>query len=397
MRWILLRCGLAATLFTALPALADTPVRLGVITDMSGPYVDLVGPGFVTAVEMAVEDFGGKVLGRPIEVLSADDQTKPDIATAKAREWYDTQGVVALFEGSNSASAVALQRLGMERKKVTVLLSGSSALTNQDCSPYGVQYAWDTYSLANGTATALTKSGFDSWFFITADYTFGKAMEADASAAVEREGGRVVGEVRHPINSADFSSFALAAQSSEAKVVAFANAGRDTQNAVRQSVEFGIKERQKLVPLLVFDTDIKAMGLELAQGMMFTTAYYWDYDDQTREFAKRFFERHKSMPTMNQAGVYSAALHYLKAVERSGTLESDAVIAEMKKAKVDDFFGRGGYIRDDGRMVHEMYLVEVKTPNASKQTWDIASVKQVIPGEDAFAPLEKSTCPFIKK
>ena len=372
-------------------------VRIGVITDMSGPYSDLVGPGFVTAAKMATEDFGGKVLDRPIEVLAADDQTKPDIAMTKAREWYDRNDVQVLFEGSNSATAVALQRLGLERKKITFLFSGTSALTNKDCSPYGVQYAWDTYSLANGTANAITKSGADSWFFVTADYTFGKSMEADASSAVERLGGKVLGGVRHPINSSDFASFILAAQQSGARVVALANAGRDTQNSLRQAVEFGLQSKQRLVPLLVFDTDIKAMGLALTQGISFTTAYYWDYDDETRAFARRFFERHKSMPTMTQAGAYSAALHYLKAVAKVETLESEAVMAEMKKSKVNDFFGRGGYIRTDGRMVHDMYLVEVKTPSESKEPWDIAKVRQVIPGEEAVAPLEKSSCPFLEK
>lgn len=376
---------------------AAEPVRVGVIADMSGPYADLVGPGFVTAVKMAVEDFGGSVLGRPIEVLHADDQTKPDIATTKAREFYDRNDVQVMFEGSNSATGIALQRLGIQYKKVTFLFSGTQALTNADCSPYGVQYAWDTYSLANGTATAITKAGADSWYFITADYTFGRSMETEASNAVERLKGKVLGNVRHPINSSDFASFVLGAQQSGAKVVALANAGRDTQNSIRQAVEFGLQGKQKLVPLLVFDTDIKAMGLDLAKGLSYTTAYYWDYDDQTRGFARRFFDRHKSMPTMNQAGAYSAAMHYLRSVKAIGSLDTEKVMAEMKSKPIDDFFARGGTIRADGRMVHDMYLVEVKTPVQSKEPWDIAKVLQVIPGKEAFAPLEASSCPYLKK
>jgi branched-chain amino acid transport system substrate-binding protein len=379
------------------PSRAADPVRIGVIADMSGPYADLGGPGFITAIKMAVEDFGGKVLGRPVEVLSADDQTKADIAVAKAREWYERQDLQVMIEGSNSASAIALQKMGAERKRVTFLFSGTTAITNAECSPYGVHYAWDTYALASSTANAITKLGGDSWFFITADYAFGKAMESDASNVIESFGGKILGKVHHPLNSSDFASFILQAQQSGAKVVALANGGRDTQNSIRQAVEFGLNTEQKIVPFLIFDTDIRAMGLQLAQGLSFTTGYYWDYDDQNREFAKHFFARHKSMPTMNQAGGYSATLHYLKAVAKAGTLDSDAVMKEMKAAKVDDFFGRGGFIREDGRMVHDMYLVEVKKPSESKDISDIAKVVRVIPGNEAFAPLDKGSCPLVKK
>jgi branched-chain amino acid transport system substrate-binding protein len=387
---------IGAFLLAGTSAQGADPIRIGVIADMSGPYADLAGPGFVTAVKMAVEDFGGTVLNRPVEVLSADDQAKADIAVRKAREWYDRQSVEAIFEGSNSATAIALQRLGMERKKVTVLFSGTQALTNDECSPYGIHYAWDTYSLANGTATAVTKAGGKSWFFLTADYTFGKSMQDQASAAITRLGGEVVGGVRHPLNSPDFASFLLVAQQSGAKVVALANGGRDTQNSIRQASEFNLQQKQKIVPLLVFDTDIKAMGLDQTQGLMYTSAFYWDFDDQTREFSRRFFARHKGMPTMNHAGVYSATMHYLRAVKAANTLQSEAVMAEMKKSPVNDFFGRGGIVRNDGRMVHDMYLVEVKKPSESREPWDIAKVVQTIPGKEAFASLETGSCAFAK-
>lgn len=387
----------ALFLATAPTSQAAEPVRLGVIADMSGPYVDLVGPGFVTAVTMAAEDFGGAVLDRPIEVLSADDQTKADIASAKVREWFDTEGVEVVFEGSNSASAVAIQRLGAEKRKLTILFSGTTTLTNENCSPFGIQYAWDTYSLSNGTARAIMQSGGDTWFFITADYVFGKSMESDAAAVVESSNGEVLGRVRHPINSHDFSAYLLTAQQSGSKVLALANAGKDTQSSLRQAVEFGLAEKQKIVPLLVFDTDIRSMGLDVTQGISYTTAFYWDFNDKTREFSKRFFDRHGSMPTMNQAGAYSATMHYLRSVAAAGTQDPSTVIKQMKDTKINDFFAEGGFIREDGRMVHDMYLVEVKKPSESSAPWDIAKVVQVIPGEEAFAPLSKSTCAYLKQ
>ncbi len=378
-------------------AWGQEPVRIGVITDMNGPYSSLSGPGVVIGTQMAVDEMGGKILGRPIEVISADSGLKPDIATARAREWYDRQNVQMIVESSDSASAVALQKLAADRKKITFFHSGTTALTNQDCSPYGIHYAWDTYSMANGAARAAVQAGGKSWFFISADYVFGKSLEADASKIVRQLGGEVLGSVRHPLNASDFASFLLSAQQSKAQVVGLANAGGDTQNAVKQAAEFGLGRTQKIVPLLMFDTDVKGLGLKVAQGMEFATAFYWDYDDRSREFSKKFFPLHKSMPTMNHAGAYSATLQYLRAVQAAGTLDFDAVMKQLRSAKIDDAFARNGRVREDGRMVHDIYQVRVKRPEDSKDAFDILEVKQTIKGDDAFKPLSESTCPLVRK
>ena len=380
-------------------AQTTTPFRIGAMVDMSGVYSAHGGPGMVTAVQMAVEDFGGKVLGRPVEVLSANYQNKVDIAAARAREWYDRDNVQMIIESTDSAAALAMQKLGLEKKRITIFAgSASSALTNADCSPYGIHYVYDTYALSHGTGLAVTKAGGDSWFFITADYAFGHALEKDTSEVVLQNGGKVVGQVRAPLNTPDFSSFLLQAQASKAKVIGLANSGTDTQNSVRQANEFGITQGgQKLATLLVFLHDIKGLGLQAAQGLQFTDGFYWDYNDETRAFAKRFYERHKGMPSMVQAGAYSATTHYLKAVAAVGTDDVDAIAAKMKETPINDFFAKNGLIRADGRMVHDMYLAEAKKPSESKGEWDLLKIISVIPGDLAYRPLSESVCPLVKK
>ncbi|NLY28426.1 MAG: ABC transporter substrate-binding protein [Alcaligenaceae bacterium] len=383
----------------AAQAQANEPFRIGAIVDMSGVYSAHGGPGGVTAVKMAVEDFGGEVLGRKIEVVSADYQNKLDITAARAREWYDRDKVSMIIESTDSASALALQKLGKEKEKITIFAgSATSSLTNDQCSPYGIHYVYDTYALAHGTGAAVTKGGGSSWFFITADYAFGHSLEKDTSTVVEKNGGKILGNVRAPLNSADFSSYLLQAQSSGAKVIGLANAGKDTQTSVRQASEFGITQGgQQLATLLVFLHDVKGMGLQAAQGLQFTTGFYWDRDDQTRAFAKRFYERHKGMPSMVQAGMYSATMHYLNAVKAVGKDDAAAVSAKMKETPVNDFYTKNGVIRADGRMVYDMLLAEAKTPAESKGEWDLLKIKAVIPASEAYRPLSESQCPLVKK
>jgi len=374
------------------------PFRLGAIVDMTGVYSAHGGPGMVTAVKMAAEDFGGKVLDRPIEVLSADYQNKVDIAATRARQWYDRDGVSAIIESTDSASALALQTLGKEKKRITLFAgSASSNLTNAACSPYGVHYVYDTYVLANGTGRAVTRAGGDSWFFITADYAFGHSLERDTSNVIKANGGKILGNVRAPLSSPDFASYLLQAQASKAKVIGLANAGTDTQNAVRQASEFGITQSgQKLATLLVFLHDIKGLGLQAAQGLQFTTGFYWDRNAETRAWSQRYFERQKSMPSMVQAGAYSATLHYLQAVQAAGTDDADAVAAKMKEMPINDFYAKNGRIRADGRMVYDMYLAQVKTPAESKGEWDLLKILDTIPGDEAYRPLSQSECPLVK-
>ena len=374
------------------------PFRIGSIVDMSGLYSAHGGPGVVTAVQMAVEDFGGEVLGRKIEVLSADYQHKVDITASRARQWYDRDGVSMIIESTDSASALALQRLGEEKKKITIYSgSATSSLTNENCSPYGIHYVYDTYALAHGTGAAVTRAGGDTWYFITADYAFGHSLERDTAAVVKENGGTVVGTVRAPLNTADFSSFLLQAQGSGAKVIGLANAGTDTQTSVRQASEFGITQGgQQLATLLVFLNDIKGMGLEAAQGLQFTVGFYWDRDEETRAFAERFYKRDGKMPSMVQAGAYSATLHYLNAVKEVGTDDADAVAAQMKKTPINDFYTKGGKIREDGRMVYDMLLAEAKTPAESTGEWDLLKINATIPGDEAYRPLSESACPLVK-
>lgn len=376
-------------------------IKLGVLDDMSGPYADIQGPGDAVAVKMAAEDFGGSIDGKPIEVVSADVQMKADVGAGIARRWYDVENVDAILGLGTSAVAIAVQGLAQERNKVSIATSvGSTALTGKACSPTGIHWVYDTYALAKGTATAVMKQGGgDSWFFLTADYAFGHSLEQDTAAIVKKNNGKVVGSVRAPVNSSDFSSFLLQAQSSKAQVIGLANAGADTINSIKNAADFGIVAGgQKLAGLLVLITDIHTLGLKTAQGLLFTEAYYWDQNDETRAFAKRFAARHGGKPpTMFQAGIYSAAMHYLKAVKAAGTDEAKAVIAQMKKMPVNDFMTKNGTIREDGRMMRDMYLMQAKKPSESKSEWDLMNVVATIPADEAFRPLSESECPLIKK
>ena len=390
----------AATGALAQSKLTDDVVKIGILTDMSGLYADVGGEGAVIAAKMAIEDFGGKVLGKPIEMISADHQNKADIAANKAREWFDTQKVDMMAEMLNSAVGLAVQKVGAEKKHITMNSgAASSRLTGADCSAYGVHWTYDTYALAHGTGAAMVKQGGDSWYFLTADYAFGHSLEKDTTEVVKAAGGKVLGSVRHPLSSADFSGYLLQAQASKAKVIGLANAGGDTINAVKQANEFGItKGGQQLAGLLVFDTDIDSIGLLIAQGMYLTSGFYWDLNDDTRKWSKRFGERHKGrMPTMVQAGVYSQVSHYVKAVAAAGTDDPDSVMKKMRDTPINDFFAKNGKLREDGRMVHDMYLMQVKKPAESKGKWDYMKVVQTIPGEQAFRPMKDGGCPLIKK
>jgi branched-chain amino acid transport system substrate-binding protein len=385
---------------TAPSAGAVKPLRIGVMTDISGQFSHEAGPGAVNAVKMAVEDFGGKVLGRPIEVLVNDHQNKPDVAASKAREWFDVQNVRMINNLINSGVAMSVMNVAKDKNGIAIVNgSGSSRITNDACTPNSIHYAYDTYALASGTGKAIIEQGGDSWFFLTADYAFGHALEADTSAAVKAKGGRVVGAVRYPINASDHSSFLLQAQSSKAKVIALAGSGTGFINAVKSAHEFGITKsgQQSLAGLLVWVTDVDAMGLEVAQGLILTTGFYWDRTPETRAWSKRFFERTKRMPTMGDAGDYSSTLHYLKAVQAAGTDDTATVMAKMKSTKINDFFAKDGYIRADGRMVHDMYVYQVKKPSESKYPWDYYTLKSVIPADQAFRPLSESVCPLVKK
>lgn len=390
---------LCSTAGWAQSKLSDSAVRIGVLTDMSGQFSHESGKGSVTAVQMAVEDFGGKVLGMPIEVISADHLNKPDVALAKAREWYDAQKVDMITNLINSAIALGVVNVAKERNRIAIVNgSGSSRLTNDSCTPNSIHYAYDTYALANGTARALLEKGADTWFFLTADYAFGHALEGDTSAILKARNGKVVGSVRYPVETSDHSSFLLRAQDSKAKVVAMAGSGTSFVNAVKSAHEFGIGSGgQTVAGLLVWLTDVHSLGLETAQGMLLTDAFYWDRDEKTRAWSKRFFERMKRMPHMGDAGDYSSTMHYLKAVQAAGTDEAGAVMAKMKATPVDDFFATNGRIREDGRMIHDMYVYEVKKPSESKYPWDYYKLRATIPADVAFRPLAESACPLVKK
>ena len=394
----------AALLAAAYPATAQTRaaftgVKIGVLTDMSGQFSHESGEGSVTAVRMAIEDFGGKVLGQPIEFVVADHQNKNDVAVAKAREWYDVERVDLIANLINSGIALAVTQVAKEKDRIAIVNgSGSSRLTGDACTPNSIHYAYDTHALAKGTGTALAKAGGDSWFFLTADYAFGHALEADTAAVVKALGGKVVGAVRYPIAAMDQSSFLLQAQQSKAKVVGLAGSGTVFVNAVKAAKEFGLREGgQSLAGLLVWITDIKELGLETAQGLVLTNAFYWDRDEGTRAFSKRFEERMKRPPHMGDAGDYSSTMHYLKAVQAVGTKDAKAVMAKMREMPIDDFFAKGGRIREDGRMVHDMYVYEVKKPSESKGEWDYYKLRSVVPRDEAFRPLSESTCPLVKK
>ncbi|HQZ02772.1 MAG TPA: ABC transporter substrate-binding protein [Thauera sp.] len=379
--------------------ISGNTVKIGVLTDMSGTYSDLAGAGAVLATQMAIDDFIAEA--KPafkVEMVSADHQNKADIASNKAREWFEREGVDTATELVTTSTALAVMKIAKEMNRVA-LMSGpaSTPITNEQCNDVTVHYTYDTYALANGTAKAVTQQGGDTWFFLTADYAFGQALEKDSSAVVIANGGKVLGSVRHPFPAADFSSFLLQAQASGAKIIGLANAGADTTNAIKQAAEFGITPKQSLAGLLMFISDVHSLGLQATQGMYLTTGFYWDLDDGTRAWSKRFFEKQKRMPTMVQAGQYSSVLHYLRAVQASGTDEAGKVMAQMKATPIKDFFGKNGRIREDGRMVHDMYLAQVKTPAESKYPWDYYNIRQTIPAEEAFQPLAQSKCPLVKK
>ena len=388
----------AAVAAASAQQISGDEIAIGAIVDMSGVYSANGGQGAVVGAQMAIEDFGGKVLGKPIRLLSANYQNRVDVTNTIVREWIDNENVDMVIESTDSASALAIQTLGNDSQRLTIAAgSATSALTNDACTPLGIHYVYDTYALANGTGNAVVRGGGDTWYFVTADYAFGHSLEQNTADTVKALGGQVLGQVRHPLSTSDFSSFLLQAQASGAKVVGFANAGADFSTALKQAAEFGIVEAgQAIAGLLVFDTDLKALGLETAQGLNFTTGFYWDYNDETREFAHRFYERHKAMPTMIQAGFYSAVTHYLKAIEATGTDDAATVRKWMGENRINDFFAKDGYIRADGRMIHTMYLAEVKSPDESEGEWDLAKVLAEIPGDEAFMPVEKSTCPLLK-
>ncbi len=379
--------------------ISGNTVKIGVLTDMSGTYSDLAGAGAVLATQMAIEDFIAEA--KPafkVEMVSADHQNKADIASNKAREWFEREGVDTATELVTTSTALAVMKIAKEMNRVA-LMSGpaSTPITNEQCNDVTVHYTYDTYALANGTAKAVTQQGGNTWFFLTADYAFGQALEKDSSAVVTANGGKVLGSVRHPFPASDFSSFLLQAQASGAKIIGLANAGADTTNAIKQAAEFGVTPKQSLAGLLMFISDVHSLGLQATQGMYLTTGFYWDLDDQTRAWSKRFFDKQKRMPTMVQAGQYSSVLHYLRAVQATGSDEAGKVMAQMKATPIKDFFGKNGRIREDGRMVHDMYLAQVKSPAESKYPWDYYHIRQTIPAEEAFQPLAQSRCPLVKK
>jgi branched-chain amino acid transport system substrate-binding protein len=392
---------LMAGLGTAQAQVSDDVVKIGVLNDQSGLYADVSGPGGVTAARMAVEDFGGKVLGKPVEVVFADHQNKPDVGSSIANQWIDTDKVDMIVDVPTSSVALAIQEITKNKNRVHINSgAASSDLTGKACSPTGIHYTYDTYALANGTGTTIVKEGGDSWYFVTADYAFGHALERDTTTAVTAAGGKVVGGVKTPFpGTTDFSSFLLQAQGSGAKVVGLANAGGDTINTIKQAGEFGlVAGGQKLAGLLVYLTDVHSLGLKTAQGLTITDGFYWDRNDETRAWSKKFGDRNGGrMPTMNQAGVYSGTMHYLKAIEAAKTDEAKAVVAKMKEMPINDFFAKGGKIREDGRMVHDMYLVQVKKPEESKAPWDYYKILKEIPGDQAFRPMDaKYGCPLVK-
>ena len=376
---------------------AQEKVKIGFITDMSSLYSDVEGKGGATAIQMAIDDFGGKVLGQPIELLTADHQNKADIAASKAREWIDTQGVTMVFGGTNSGTALATAKVAQEKKRVYFNNgAGSSALTNEQCTPYTVHYAYDTVALAKGTGGAVVDSGGKSWFFLTADYAFGHSLENDTSAVVKAKGGTVAGAVRHPLNASDFSSFLLQAQNSKAQILGLANAGGDTINAIKAAKEFGINKTMKTAGLLVFLSDIHSLGLKNTEGLLHTTSWYWDKDDDSRKFANQNFAKMKRMPTDVQAADYSATMTYLKAVAAVKSTDADKVMEYLKKTPINDFYAKGGVIRPDGRMVHEMYLVQVKSLAESKKPWDYLNIVKKIPGDQVFTAKADSKCALWK-
>ncbi|MDR2990455.1 MAG: ABC transporter substrate-binding protein [Burkholderiaceae bacterium] len=397
----ILRCGagLLAACSLALAAgtvQAQEKVKIGFITDMSSVYADVEGKNGALAIQMAIDDFGGKVLGQPIELLTADHQNKADIAASKAREWIDTQGVTLVFGGTNSGVALALAKVAQEKKRVFIDSgAGDPALTNAACSPYTVHYDYDTVALARGTGSAVVERGGKSWFFLTADYAFGQSLQDETARVVKEKGGTVVGSVKHPLNASDFSSFLLQAQNSGAQVLGLANAGGDTINAIKAAKEFGINKTMKTAGLLVFLSDVHSLGLQNAEGLLHTTSWYWDMNDATRQWAERFYAKTKRMPNSLHAADYSATMTYLKAVQAAGTTDADKVMAQIKHMKIDDFYAKG-YVRPDGRFLHDMYLVQVKAPSESHKPWDYLKVLATLPGDQVFTTKAESKCALWK-
>ncbi|HWZ05860.1 MAG TPA: ABC transporter substrate-binding protein [Bradyrhizobium sp.] len=396
---------LAAGLVSLLPGgsgfaeQAGQPLKIGILSDFSSVYSDIGGMGNVEASKMAIEEFGGSMFGAPIELLTADPQNKPDTAASIVRKWYENEGVDVIIDMPTSATALAGMELSKQFEKIMIVTdAASSDITGKSCSPYTAHWTYDTYANAHTVGGAIVKNGGDSWFFITADYVFGHSIERDTGEVVKAAGGKVLGSVRHPLNTADFSSYLLQAQSSKAKIIGLANGGGDTINAIKQAGEFGIVAGgQNLAAIVMFISDVHSLGLKLAHGLIITEAYYWDLNDRTREFGKRFFERMKRMPTMNQAATYSATLHYLKAVQAAGTRETKPVMAKMRATPVRDAFTDNGVLREDGRMVHSMFLFEVKKPEESKAPWDYYKVLAEVPPDQAFRPLNEGGCPLVKQ
>jgi len=388
-----------ATLATtpAQAQISGDTIKIGIITDMSSVYADIDGPAGVEAIKMAIADAGGAVNGKKIEVVFADHQNKADIAAAKAREWFDTQGLDMLIGGTNSGTSLAMAKVAAEKKKPFIVVgAASSALTNDQCTPYTVHWAYDTVALAKGTGGAVVKAGGKSWYFLTADYAFGTALQNDTTAVVKAAGGEVVGSVRAPLNASDFSSFLLQAQGSKAQILGLANAGGDTINSIKAANEFGITKTMKLAGLLVFINDIHSLGLKTTQGMYLTDSWYWNRTPETRAWSRKFFEKMKRMPSSLQAADYSATAQYLAAVKATGTDDADKVLAQMKKTKVNDIFAKDGWIRDDGTMVHDMYLMQVKAPDKSVEPWDYYNVVETIKGEAAWTQKADTKCPLWK-
>ena len=380
------------------PASKDMPLKIGVLSDFSSVYSDIGGAGNVEATKMAIEEFGGQMFGKPIELVTADVQNKADIAAALARKWYGNDNVDMIIDMPTSATALAGMEMSKQFEKIMIVTdAASSDITGKSCSPYTAHWTYDTYGNAQTVGKAIVKNGGDSWFFITADYLFGHSIERDVGEVVNKAGGKVLGSARHPLNSADFSSYILQAQASKAKVIGMANGGGDTINTIKQAAEFGVVAGgQKLAGIVMFISDIHSLGLKLAQGLVITEAYYWDKDDRSRAFGKKFFERMKRMPTMNQAATYSATLHYLKAVKAAGARDTKPVLAKMREMKVDDAFTSNGTLREDGRMVHSMLLLEVKKPDESKYPWDYYKVLAEVPGDEVFRPMKDGGCQYVK-
>ncbi|MCK1655125.1 ABC transporter substrate-binding protein [Bradyrhizobium sp. 149] len=397
----IMRAALAAglTAFLISPSLAQqAPLKIGVLSDLSSVYSDIGGQGNVEATKMAIEDFGGQMFGKPIDMVSADVLNKPDVASTIARKWWETEGVDMIIDLPTSATALAVMELSKQYEKIMIVTdAASSDITGKSCSPYTAHWTYDTYANAHTVGSAIVKNGGDSWFFLTADYVFGHSVERDTSEVVKAAGGKVLGSVKHPLNTADFSSFLLQAQASKSKIIGLANGGGDTINAIKQAGEFGIVAGgQNLAAIVMFISDVHSLGLKLAQGLIITEAYYWDLNDKTRAFGKRFMERVKRMPTMNQAATYSATLHYLKAVQAAGTKDTKTVMAKMRELPVKDAFTDNGVLREDGRMVHSMYLFQVKKPEESKGPWDYYKLLAEVPADQAFRPLKDGGCPLVK-